>query len=169
MADASILPENVKSIPLSQDKFALVDATDYEWLSGWRWHYTHGYAKRRQYGGGGKNNNKDKHIYMHNVLLCTPQGMDTDHINGDKLDNRRCNLRLATRSQNNYNGKKRNGCTSRHKGIYWSKIRNRWVAEITINKKKFYLGSFKSEAKAALAYNEAAIKHHSEFARLNVL
>ena len=92
---------------------------------------------------------------------------EVDHINNNGLDNRRCNLRLATRQQQNMNRKKLKGCSSRYKGVYWAKNRKKWCVRIEFNAKVMFLGYFESEIKAGKAYDEAAIKYFGEFARLN--
>ena len=93
-----------------------------------------------------------------------PGSMDVDHINGDRDDNRAGNLRLATRSQNMKNTKKRQGTTSSYKGISWDASRNRWRAEIRINGKNKRIGRFDSEVEAHAAYCKAASEYHGEFA-----
>lgn len=90
-----------------------------------------------------------------------------DHINGDRLDNRRANLRVTNRTGNNRNtGKKKNG-TSSFKGV--GRYRGRWRARIMVNRKEIHLGAFLNEQQAALAYNKAAMMYFGEFARVNVL
>ena len=153
--------ENTKLIPLTQGKFAIVDACDYEWLSQWKWYYGQGYAIRAE---------KRKTCAMHRVINQTPDGLDTDHINGDKLNNRRCNLRSCTRQQNQFNKGFSANTGSKHKGVYLlicHKKYQYWIARININGERKHLGCFKMELDAALAYNEAAIKYYGEFARLN--
>jgi len=161
----------MKKIPLTQGKFALVDDEDFEWLNQWKWYYSKvgkdgigGYAMRKF-----RVNGKQKTIRMHRLINNTPDGMDTDHDNGNKLDNRRKNLRDATTSQNQINRKKgRGNYSSRFKGVFWHKVTKKWHAQITLNGKRIHLGLFVSELAAAAAYDEAAIKFHGEFASLNV-
>jgi hypothetical protein len=91
-----------------------------------------------------------------------------DHRNNDGLDNRRDNLRLATRSQNMYNKlKTKSKTSSRFIGVSFDKSRRKWEARIYYQGRKIWLGRFDSEIDAALAYDEAARKYHGEFARLN--
>jgi hypothetical protein len=93
---------------------------------------------------------------------------DLDHISGDKSDNRICNLREATRSQNEMNNAKINSpCSSQFKGVSFFKRDNKWNSSITLNGRKFYLGRFKSEIDAARAYDVKAIELFGEYARLN--
>ena len=90
-----------------------------------------------------------------------------DHINGDRSDNRICNLREVSNSQNQMNAGLNSRNTSGRKGIWWSKDESRWRAHIIVDKKKLYLGSYKTPDEAAHAYNKAAVHLHGEFARLN--
>lgn len=87
-----------------------------------------------------------------------------DHINSDRLDNRIANLRPATRRQNNINVLRTSANTSGFKGVHWDKPTERWRAQITIEGKKTYLGSFASPEEAHEAYKKAALEHHGEFA-----
>jgi len=151
------LDANTKLIPLSQGKFAIVDADDFEKLSQLKWHYSNGYAVKH---------GKPK-IIMHRIVCNTPDGMHTDHINGNRLDNRKCNLRVCTKNENAKNTSKRKNSTSKYKGVSWETRTKRWFCQIEVNKKSFFLGRFSSEEAAAEAYNEAALIHHGEFARLN--
>lgn len=86
---------------------------------------------------------------------------------GDTLDNRRCNLRIATHSQNNCNQRKTRGI-SQYKGVYFYKNYGNWRAQIQIDGKMKFIGYYSNEIEAARAYNEAAVKKHGEFAKLNV-
>jgi len=92
-----------------------------------------------------------------------------DHINRIRNDNRIENLRLSTNSENCANRHKKNGLSSKYKGVYWFKENKKWQSTIKINNKTKYLGCFHEESAAAQAYNEAAIKHFGEFALINKL
>jgi len=90
-----------------------------------------------------------------------------DHINGNRADNRLCNLREANETQNAHNAKKNNKNTSGFKGIGWDKRSGRWRARITINWKRIHLGRFEDKYQAAFEYDKAAIKYHGDYAKTN--
>ena len=138
-----------------------MDDADYEALSKFKWCFNGRYAVRpkpRPMTGG---------IRMHREIIGTPVEKDTDHINGDKLDNRRSNLRVCTRSQNMANVGKLKNNSSGFKGIHWHVAGENWIAYIKINGKKRHLGCFADIKEAAQAYNEAAKQLFGEFANLN--
>jgi len=101
---------------------------------------------------------------MHRLIMGNPQGMEVDHINGNGLDNRRCNLRVVTTSQNQANQHARRGRSS-FKGVF--KQRSRWRARIHVQQKGINLGSFLTEEEAARAYDAAALHYFGEHACLN--
>lgn len=107
-------------------------------------------------------------VYLHRVILNAPPGMDVDHINGDPDDNRRCNLRLATRSQNLARKLTTPG-PSGYRGVWWSKHRSCWRAGIKVDKKTKHIGYYDTREGAAAAYNEAALAQWGEFAVFNEL
>lgn len=158
--------KKTKKIPLSQGKFAIVDADDYAWLAQWKWSYNKGYAIRNKYSErvGGKV--RAEGIRMHREILSAPKGMQVDHVDGNGLNNTRENLRICSSQQNNRNRKAVEG-TSKFKGVTVYCPGEKWFAQIWVNKKSIFLGYFKDEKEAARAYNEAAKKHFGEFARLN--
>lgn len=108
-----------------------------------------------------------KVVRLHRYILNAPPELEVDHINGDGLDNRKSNLRLCTSSQNNQNASRRTDNTSGYKGVNWFKPRQRWVARIQVDGKRIGLGSFKDKEMANVAYNQACIKYHQEFAKPN--
>lgn len=150
----------MKKIELNHGKFALVDDEDYEFLNQWKWRFgKNGYASRTQYLGGGKKHQKQVGIYMHKLVNKTPQGFHTDHINHNKLDNRKCNLRTTTCSQNMMNQSLSKINKSGHKGVSWYK--NAWVSEIGANGVKIYLGRFSNIDDAVKARQEAELRYHT--------
>ncbi len=144
-----------KEIPLSQGKVALVDNEDYKYLSQWKWfaHFNgqNWYAMRNNIKG-----HIPRMIRMHLVIIGEkPTGMDVDHINRNSLDNRRFNLRFATRSQNNHNGRLLRNNTSGCRGVVWHKYASKWMARIDIDNQQKYLGLFNSKSEAITARNNA--------------
>lgn len=151
-----------KQISLGHDRYVIVDDGDYEYLSRWKWCYQprgHGYAAR--------NSGRSKTFHMHRVILNAPKGMEVDHINGNGLDNRRCNLRLCTKAQNQHNQRPKRQGTSLFKGVSLNSAKRKWVAQVCVNKRKLHLGYFEDETEAAHAYDQAARLHFGEFARTN--
>lgn len=153
-----------RQISLSKGQVAIVDAIDYEELSAFKWHAhcTHGiwYAMRKAFVDG-----KRTTLLMHRVLMNVSGKKTVDHINGNGLDNRRANLRLATYTENNQNrGAYRNN-KSGYKGV--SPSRNRWRARIKHDGKLVDLGTYTTPEDAAIAYNCGAIRFFGEFAVLN--
>jgi len=153
----------VKSI----GKYALVDDEDYNLLNVWTWSYQmiRSAGSFREYAGS-KIHIEGKHraIRMHQLITGYKE---TDHIDGNGLNNQKNNLRPATRSQNTQNKRKKAGIKSQYKGITFSKKWNKWVANIWENGKQHYLGAYKSEEEAAMAYDQAAKQRFGEYARLN--
>ena len=149
-----------KIIPLTQGKETIVDDDMFDYLNRWKWFFANGYAVRKPVHG-----ENGKTIFMHRVIADTPDGMDTDHTNCNKLDNRSDNLRICTRSQNKMNAGKHVDNTSGFKGVYQNN--GSWTVRICNQRKCIYLGCFKSKEEAASAYDEAAKKYHGEFARVN--
>jgi hypothetical protein len=130
--------------PIGKGKFTKVDDEDIpimmqrKWFSWWcgnRWYAV---------GGG---------FYLHRLINKTPKGMETDHINGDGLDNRKENLRTVTKRENAQN--KHIPKTSKYPGVLWHKGKQRWRAQIRINGDTKYLGHFKDEVDAFNAYKKA--------------
>jgi hypothetical protein len=151
----------MKEIPLTKGKVALVDDENFEWLNQWKWCVSiNGYAIRRKL-------KSVKCIHMHREIIKTPAGMDTDHINGNRLDNRLINLRICNTPENQHNSKLRKSNTSGYKGVSWHQQNKKWLAQITNNYKNTYLGCFDTPEKAAHAYDKAAKELFGEFARLN--
>lgn len=156
----------MKRVPLTRGMWATVDDADYEAVMAagpWfvrvdgRTVYAQGNIRRSDGGRSAQ--------YMHKFLTGWPE---TDHRNGDGLDNRRVNLRCATRTQNNANSRLRSDNTSGFKGVLWNRQRRRWYARITIDGRQRHLGSFGDPGEAARAYDAAAREVFGEFARLNL-
>lgn len=105
---------------------------------------------------------------LHRILLDVKDpNILVDHINGNGLDNRRANLRLCNNMENQRNRIKKAKGSSKYKGVSWSKEKNLWKSYICIKRKTYHLGYFDDEIVAAKKYDEAAIKHFGQFARIN--
>ena len=166
------LAQGAKLLPLSQNKFAIVDADDYDRLNQYKWclsktRHTN-YAMRRTKGKLVKGKRvKRKAILMHRSILNAPRHLVVDHINHNGLDNRKSNLRLCTRAENSRNRRPFRFNGSRYKGVSWDKQRKRFLAAIRCKGKYYNLGRFKSEITAAKAYDRKARELFGEFAYLN--
>lgn len=106
-------------------------------------------------------------VLMHRLIMGTGESRSIDHINGDKLDNRRANLRYATPTQNGMNRPKNISNKSGFKGVSFKADRGRFVAQINVEGIRKTLGTFLSAEEAAAAYDEVAYDLYGVFARLN--
>ena len=155
----------MKEIPLTQGKLAIVDDEDYVWLSQFNWHAVGNYAVRRVRLNPPINGLRQGVQFMHRVIMEAPHGVLIDHRNRNPLDNRRCNLRFATVSQNLMNMRKADAKRSRYKGVAYGK--EGWQSQIMKDGQSRWLGYFASEIEAARAYDAAARELFGEFAFLN--
>lgn len=162
---------NTAYITLTKGYTAVIDATDVHLASGNNWNaavtkkadgsvrsvYA---ASSRSLSEGGR-----KTVLLHRVIAQTPDGLETDHIDGDGLNNRRANLRNSTVAQNRRN--RRTGCnnTSGVKGVSWNKAMGQWKVDIHVGGKKHYLGCFDTIDAASNAYASASAELHGEFGR----
>lgn len=163
---------DIKRILLSgkkgEGKFAIVDMDDFEKLNKYSWCLDQGYAVRSKYIGMKNGRGSNKRIWMHREIISIPKGKFTDHINGDRLDNRKVNLRIATRRENAMNKKVPISNTSGYKGVTWNKQgKGSWGVWIQLDGKHKFLGNFSSKEQAAIIYDKHAKELFGKFARLN--
>jgi len=156
------LAEGARLIPLTQGRFAIVDAEDYDRLSEHKWHVMK--CVRTEYAGSYQDG---KYILMHRVLLNAPHHRIVDHRDGNGLNNRKHNLRLCTHQENLYNQRPRLGGTSRFRGVCWRKTRRKYETKIQKNGKRYSLGYYHDETEAAVVYDIKAMELFGEFAYLN--
>ena len=155
-----------REIPLTQGKFALVDDDVYEWASKYKW-----YALRRKGTFYARRNAWiwpiQKGVLLHREIMQPPHGVMIDHIDGNGLDCRRANMRLASKAENQRNSRRPSNNTSGYKGVCWYKPLRKWKASIKHDGKTMHIGYFDDLEAAAHAYDDAARKYHGEFARTN--
>jgi hypothetical protein len=154
---------DVAYVPLTRGRRAVVDATDASLVSGRAWTCTvQGYARRAVTVGGKP---RQKNVWMHRLILNAPDGSVVDHVNGDTLDNRRANLRLATPIENARNRKMQSTNTTGLKGVMLNKRTGTWRSKIRTGGCEVHLGTFKTAQEAHAAYCDAAKQFHGDFAR----
>lgn len=158
--------EDLAYVPLTKGLEAVIDASDVDLVGAFKWFArikkdATSYAVRRAIGSDGQTFD----VYMHRVIAQTPAEFDTDHIDGNGLNNRRSNLRYATKSQNMHNARKRKDNTSGFKGVCWHKSSGKWMARIRLGGKQHHIGSFSTVQAAHEAYSQMASRLHGEFAR----
>jgi hypothetical protein len=149
-------------IKLRSGVAALIDVEDDNLVSDYVWWsqggYIHGYLAPNWNG---------PRMLLHRLVMNAPAGVGVDHINGNPLDNRKCNLRLANQQQNMRNAKKfTRKCSSRYKGVCFKQGKY-WQAYIGVDRKQIHIGYFGAEEEAAKAYDRRALELFGEFARLN--
>lgn len=155
----------MKTIPLTKGETAIVDDEDYEKLTKHSWCMSsNGYAKRCVFG---KKRGINKTILMHQEVIDAKKGEWIDHINHNKLDNRKENLRICNASTNGANQRVSVKNTSGYKGVSWDKEKSKWLARIAYKGKQMNLGRYFTAREAAMAYNAKALELYKEFAYLN--
>lgn len=155
----------MKTIPLTQGFVALVDDEDFARVSAHKW-----YAVRKGRGVYARHKFTvlGVHVwcFLHTFIL--PDANRVDHKDGDGLNNQRHNLRAATVLQNNRAFKRKpRGSSSKFRGVYWPSGRKKWTAQIEVNYKRYFLGTFEKEEDAARCYDAAAREYFGDFASPN--
>jgi hypothetical protein len=151
-------------IPLTRGLFATIDAADADAVRAHAWWAFKSSTNRSWYA---RTKIDGRFVSMQNFLMQPAPGMLVDHVDLNGLNNRRDNLRPATRSQNHYNRRAQRGGSSRFKGVSFCKLTGKWRADICAERKPRLLGRFDDEEVAARAYDIAALALHGAFARLN--
>ena len=160
----------MKEIPLTgrhaRGKVALVDDEDYPLLSCFSWSaYDKGSDGKYWYARGwDRLVESRRRVDMHRLVMGFPRGLEIDHRNGNGLDNRKDNLRVATAAQNQANQRSRRGA-SKYKGVH--KSEKGWRARLSFHQRKISLGYFDTEEEAARAYDETAKLLWGDFAKVN--
>lgn len=150
-----IFKENYVEVYTVKGDMFLVDTDDYEKIKEKCWHMTkHGYISTHE----GK-----KEIKLHRFITNCPSGMLVDHINQNKADNRKCNLRIVNHSQNNMNKPIQKNNTTSATGVFFRKANKKWIAKITIKGISYYLGSFALKEDAIVARKKAEIKYFGDY------
>ena len=158
----------MKTIPLTQDKFTIVDDEDYSRICMFKWCANQ--SRNTFYAISDSIKQKKKtRIIMHRLIMNAQKGVQIDHKDGNGLNNRKNNLRFANSSQQRQNSRTHRKTTSKFKGVCFDKNKKLWCVRTCINYKRIYLGYFKDETAAAIAYDKKAIELFGEFARLNIL
>ena len=164
---ATTIDTQSSQITLSCGSVVLIDVCDIHLSASRKWRFRRsGGVRSYEYVTA---NTDAKQLFLHREIMCASPGQVVDHINEDRLDNRRANLRFVTLTQNMRNRKKHSsGVSSRFKGVCSTKSR-RWKAFIRNGEKQLYLGTFDNESEAAYAYDMASLQLHGEFGRRNFL
>lgn len=131
---------------------ALIDLDDVEKIKQYKWCYSIGYVGC-----------DELKIRLHRFIMNSDKDAVVDHINGNKLDNRKCNLRICSQQQNTMNTCMHSNNTSGYKGVTWDKNRNKWIAQITVNYKNIHLGRYENIEDAIKARKEAEVKYFGEY------
>jgi hypothetical protein len=149
--------KNIAIIHMIGGHKCIIDAEDVDLIKDYTWYMAHGYVFTTS----------RKNILIHRLIMDAKPGCIIDHINQNKLDNRKCNLRIATHSQNSSNSGVRKNNTSGKKGVSWHKATGKWQATMTHNYKSIHIGLYDTVEEAAVAYDQVAKQLSGEFAYTN--
>lgn len=151
-----IQPDEYKIIPLTKGKFAKVDNDDFDELNNYNWSLNNdGYARNSKLG------------LMHRIILNTPKDLYTDHIDNDRLNNRKSNLRICTNQENQMNRSINVSNKTGYKGVSKCKDYNKWISKIKVDGKTKYIGIHDSPVDAAKSYDNKAVEIFGKFAKTN--
>ncbi len=158
---------DIAYVPLTKGYEAIIDAADVPVVAGYVWHAR---EKRRKDGGvrsvhAGAKPDGSNYVHMHRLLCRADPALEVDHRDGNGLNNRRDNLRVATTSQNQMNAAVRSDNSTGVKGVYWDEPRKKFGAQIWARGKKLSIGRFETLEAAASAVASTRKELHGEFAR----
>lgn len=143
---------------------ALIDVEDISRVSQYKWRLSKGGTERSKCANVLTGNGKETYTNsLHRHIMDCPDEMYVDHINGNRLDNRKVNLRICSNQENNFNTVKRSINTSGYKGIWYDKTRDKWCSEIKVNGKKIFIGRYINIENAAFTRFYAESLLHKEF------
>lgn len=158
-------PRGGKWLPLSKDRFALIDEEDFERVSPWLWSVC---VRQNPYSPYALRRQMHKTIYLHRFIMNAPKNRDVDHIDGNGLNCRKSNLRVCTHAQNQYNYTKcAKRTTSKFKGVHIDRDDGRWISRIKFKGKSINIGVFDTQEQAAHEYDKAAVSYFGKYAKLN--
>jgi hypothetical protein len=155
---------NIAFVPLTRGYEAIIDAADAAFIGQWNWFAIP--KSNTVYAARWGREGEPRTVRMHRELLSAPEDLGVDHINRNGLDNRRENIRLATRNQNMWNSGLQANNTSGFKGVTWRKRDKRWSATICVFGRPINLGNFRTAEEAHQAYARASAEMHGEFGRI---
>lgn len=148
-------------ILLTKGKSTIIDDDDFERISKYKCYF------KDEGTGYAATTINYKTVRLHRIIMNAPKNMEVDHINKNTLDNRKVNLRLCTKQQNQYNAKIRKDNISGYKGVNYKTQNKKWRAYVRKDGKHCHLGYFNTKEEAARAYNKVASYLYGEFACLN--
>ncbi len=146
--------KTVYYIPVGDSDLAIVDEEDKEFADQYLWYNSFGYAIC-----------PSRESRMHRMIMNAQKGQEVDHVNGNRMDNRKCNLRICSRLQNSRNLPVKKSSKTGIKGVWFHPKKGQYQSQIRVNGKRLWLGSFDDIDQAKEAYRAAAVKYHGEFAR----
>ena len=158
---------NMRVIKLTKGYQTIVDDEDYDSLIKHNWCYADGYAVRGEYTHHKNGKTTHKTVGIHRYIMNAPNGMEVDHRDGNKLDNRKQNLRICKQADNARNKSKLRNNSSGYIGVSWHKNNKKWGANARLNKKLYCLGYFSSAFEAAKVRDSFVRVHFNGFGRLN--
>lgn len=156
---------------IGSDTYTEVDDEDYYWLSQWNWCTAKiknkVYVRRSKKKGVLKSGVKYE-VFLHRVVMkCTDSNLVVDHIDNNSLNNKKSNLRICTKAENNRNTSSHKNSTSKYLGVTYDKTRKKWNAQLMVNGKRVLTKRYTTEIEAAKAYDIAAAEHAGQYANLN--